>query len=222
MDLPCMVGTGGWAPCLCAGQPAGGALAAVVAPARGGPPAPDAPWHAARQAPGRCRHPGRGTGAAARAAVRHRRLWSEPPAGAPIRAGGSAAEVPPCVDGPLQRPVKMGKTIKWVQRQGPPHMQVPPLRTATGRPASPLVRWRLLEALYAYALVRPAPTTEPLPLAAPKVTCLSNAPCTPRLENVGSRYLPLPVQMLRLYNGEWSTDAAGAAALLLGAAPFMG
>jgi hypothetical protein len=33
------------------------------------------------------------------------------------------------------------------------HAQVPPLRTATGRPASPLVRWRLLEALYAYALV---------------------------------------------------------------------
>lgn len=32
--------------------------------------------------------------------------------------------------------------------------QVPPLRTATGRPASPLVRWRLLEALYIYALVR--------------------------------------------------------------------
>lgn len=101
-------------------------------------------------------------------------------------------------------------------------MQVPPLRTATGRPASPLVRWRLLEALYAYALVGLAPKSEPLPFVVLKVTCHSRALCTSRFRTVGVRYLPLPLQMLRLYNGEWSTDAAGAAALLLGAAPFMG
>ena len=72
----------------------------------------------------------------------------------------------------LLQPIRTDSPIECLQRHGRSDVQVPPLRTAAGRPASPLVRWRLLEALYAYALVRLDPQSGPLPFVALKLTCL--------------------------------------------------